>query len=312
MKRSLILVCACFQLANGFLTHHHPSQRPAFAPPLNAVCIDQNVLSLDLPPRENLTRLEQEFRDKLSIFAGYSHEQIASIPNVRLRALYEGVAASAHEPAVYRAFEVLFEDLHPLRIAGRMIFGKLADDMTEHLESRTELMETTGLPKEEVDACRETFNEVFGHSHHHFSKIELQAVVSAVNGALGAEVDLPRGKVSPEMVIVSLSKKTQEPLSILQSMQPIRDLHKMDFKKKKFEDRYNEMVNDFSQWEKIIPTGEGRRLDVLRGCFVGAKNEKVVEALKIVYVDYSALRFAGDLIFKLVSSLIHSQGAAKA
>jgi hypothetical protein len=308
MKRSLILISACCQLANGFVTH---SQRPTFA--LHAVCINQNeISSLDLPPRDNLTRLEQEFRDKLSIFADYSDDQIASIPNERLRALYEGVAASAHEPAVYRAFEVLFEDLHPLRIAGRFIFGKLADDMMEHLDSRTELMEITGLPKEEVDACRTTFNEVFGHSHHHFTKSELQAVVTAVNEALGEEVDLPRGKVSPEMVIVSLSKKTQEPLAILKAIQPIRDLHKLDSKKKKFQDRYNDMVHDFSQWEDIIPAGEGRRLDVLRGCFVGAKNEKVVEALKIVYVDYSALRFAGDLIFKLVSSLIHNQGTAKA
>jgi hypothetical protein len=48
-------------------------------------------------------------------------------------------------------------------------------------------------------------------------------------------------------------------------------------------------------------------MDVIRGCFVGAENEAVVSALKIVYVDYSALRVAGDLIFGIVSSFMNGQ-----
>ena len=44
-----------------------------------------------------------------------------------------------------------------------------------------------------------------------------------------------------------------------------------------------------------MPGGESRMLDVLRGCFVGDRNEKIVSALKIVYLDYSALRIGGDL-----------------
>jgi hypothetical protein len=44
-------------------------------------------------------------------------------------------------------------------------------------------------------------------------------------------------------------------------------------------------------------------LDILRGCFSGARDEKVVAALKIVYMDYAALRLAGDLIFKLMSKI---------
>jgi len=45
-------------------------------------------------------------------------------------------------------------------------------------------------------------------------------------------------------------------------------------------------------------------LDILRGCFAGARDAKVVAALKIVYMDYTALRLAGDLIFKLMSQTI--------
>jgi hypothetical protein len=33
--------------------------------------------------------------------------------------------------------------------------------------------------------------------------------------------------------------------------------------------------------------------DILRGCFSGARDAKVVAALKIVYLDYAALRLAG-------------------
>eukprot|EP00986_Skeletonema_menzelii_P005856 scaffold2191_cov232-Skeletonema_menzelii.AAC.1 len=47
-----------------------------------------------------------------------------------------------------------------------------------------------------------------------------------------------------------------------------------------------------------------RRLEILRGCFEGARNESVVAALKIVYMDYAALRLGGDLIFKLMSKLV--------
>ena len=83
----------------------------------------------------------------------------------------------------------------------------------------------------------------------------------------------------------------------------------LDAKHQKYSERYDEMIHAFAEWESqlVDTSGEGRQLDVLRGCFVGAKNEYVVEALRIVYVDYPPLRVAGNLIFKLMSSLIKSR-----
>ena len=87
-------------------------------------------------------------------------------------------------------------------------------------------------------------------------------------------------------------------------------------KRQKSSDRFNEYVSTFRVWErKFLGDGkqssqllqkktDSRRLDILRGCFEGARNEKVVAALKIVYMDYTALRLAGDLIFKLMSKII--------
>jgi len=51
-----------------------------------------------------------------------------------------------------------------------------------------------------------------------------------------------------------------------------------------------------------------RRDEILKGCFVGAKNEYVVRALGIVSTDYVVLKVAGDIISKLMSKLI---GATK-
>ena len=77
-----------------------------------------------------------------------------------------------------------------------------------------------------------------------------------------------------------------------------------DAKKAKYSERYDSMVDAFKDWEDLIPSGDGRMIEVLSGCFYGARNEKIVSALKIVYTDYSALRMSGDLIFKLTSKLV--------
>lgn len=78
-------------------------------------------------------------------------------------------------------------------------------------------------------------------------------------------------------------------------------------RKQKYSDRYDEMLVKFEEWESYVPMKEGRYYDVLRGCFAGAKNEKVVAALKIVYMDYSALRIGGNLVFTLMSTLVKRQ-----
>jgi hypothetical protein len=273
---------------------------------LFAISFDQENKIINLPPRENLNELEQEFRDKIAVFASFSEEQIASVPNPRLRALYEGVAASAHDPAVYRAFEVLFEDLLPLRIAGRLIFGRLATKMEEQRTRRDHIMEMTTLSREETDQCRSMMDRITGSDHQYLSLAQVRAVAKAIEETLEERVELPSHRLSQDAVLLLLSEKTSQPSAILRNVNP-EVFKKKNAKKCKFEEQYDYMVQSFSQWQEIMPEGEGRRMDVLKGCFVGAKNEKVLEALKIVYVDYAALRLAGDLIFQLVSALVQNR-----
>ena len=90
-------------------------------------------------------------------------------------------------------------------------------------------------------------------------------------------------------------------------------------KRQKYSNRYNDYVETFKLWESkflgndddddddesiSLDKKHSRRVEILRGCFVGARNSKVAAALKIVYVDYTALRLAGDLIFKLMSAIV--------
>lgn len=92
-------------------------------------------------------------------------------------------------------------------------------------------------------------------------------------------------------------------------------------KLKKYNDRFDEMIVTFAEWEQTLSSAEshqgvekrktkkkdGRIWEVLQGCFDGAKVPAIVDALKIVYVDYSALRIVGDLIFKLCKRLMHAK-----
>jgi len=85
-------------------------------------------------------------------------------------------------------------------------------------------------------------------------------------------------------------------------------------KRARWSDRFDEYVSTFQLWERrFLSNGGGdgdridierqkssRRFEILRGCFVGARNERNVAALKIVYMDYAALRIGGDLIFQLM------------
>ncbi|KAL7528843.1 hypothetical protein ACHAXR_002663 [Thalassiosira sp. AJA248-18] len=83
-------------------------------------------------------------------------------------------------------------------------------------------------------------------------------------------------------------------------------------KRQKYSDRFDEYVATFKLWERKFlgnandedtERQQSRRMEILRGCFFGAQNAKVVAALKIVYMDYAALRLGGDLIFKLMSTI---------
>lgn len=94
-------------------------------------------------------------------------------------------------------------------------------------------------------------------------------------------------------------------------------------------ERFDAMVATFAGWEAALcanaggapgdtcdpgrmvalgPSEEASRLEVvLTGCFAGARLPDLVAALKVVYVDYAALRLAGDLVFKLMAKVVRTR-----
>ncbi len=292
-----------------------------------------------------LSKTETEFRDLLGDFAHFTERDIQSVASPRMRTLFEGVKASAWEAKVYLSFEILFTDFYPIRVAGRLIHKKLLKTMADSQVMRQEQVESvahhTGLPPEEVDLLRIAFLSIAQENHFtngqaFLSKQQLQesgigdivlqdigyANVDAFFDVLDANSD---GCLSFDELMMGLYSNAVDSCFDDMECDPSQVLHTLlapllndgttkhhrvlDKKHQRYSDRYDEMIETFANWESsfIDLSGEGRQLDVLRGCFVGAKNEKVLEALRIVYVDYPPLRVAGNLIFKLMSALVNSR-----
>ena len=53
----------------------------------------------------------------------FTPKDIASVPDPRYRALCEGVAAGSNENSGHECISIVYQDLMPVRIAGRMIFS---------------------------------------------------------------------------------------------------------------------------------------------------------------------------------------------
>lgn len=332
--------------------------------------LDQNLYSttssqssLPEPPvGRHLTKVEAEFRAMFQEFAEYTERDILSLRNPRVRAVFRGVAASAKEPDVFRAFEVLFQDLYPLRVAGRILYKKLQQLIEEGKQERQadiDLLVSRGMEYADVEQARLDFVSVAVEMNGDIYLTREQLVQTGVlsdvaTNLLGFEtVDmlldrLQRAK-SEDIVSGSDEKKSKqknkgdqlsfvdlvvglqscaEEVCEIESCNPTDVMRQViyeltehppelppptssDLQKQRYNERYDEMVSSFSSWEGMLPPKldqqeESRRMEIVRGCFVGAKNEYVLNALRIVYVDYAPLRFAGDIIFKLVSAAMKS------
>ena len=290
-----------------------------------------------LPPLgdRHLTKLEKEFRDMLGDFAHFTPHDIESLRDPRMRTLFEGVAASAGCPPVYRAFEVLYEDLYPLRVAGRLVYSRLQQLMIDSQAERDQevrlVVQKTGLEESDVETTRLAFVSVAArlNGDAFLTKDQLRdtGLTETAMHVLGFESvdDLLDNLCSDQSDSVNFVdmmiglQETAESVCGIERCNPAQVMREImlelkehppvlhtrtDSKRQQYSDHYDAMLCAFKEWESLVPQGEGRRLDVVRGCFVGAKNTPVVEALRIVYVDYAALRVAGDIIFKLVKGVM--------
>ena len=211
----------------------------------------------------------------------------------------------------------------------------MLDAQLEREEEVNSIKEITGLSKEEIESQRiawlsmavhreddkgaqlsiqqlvdfgvaETLAEVMGHDdfegwlqdfNQNFTndKVTFAELMVALQNC---SVDSLQPECNPSTVLSEVAKR----------LEPARDVINDDSlceKRKRYADRYDSMVSLFKEWKDLVPAEkQGRKYDVLRGCFKGAECEEIVNALRIVYLDYSALRFAGDLIFKVMKTVV--------
>uniref|UniRef100_A0A7S2LFC0 Calmodulin n=1 Tax=Leptocylindrus danicus TaxID=163516 RepID=A0A7S2LFC0_9STRA len=302
----------------------------AYSPSFRSTSVKSYMTSSTAEPK--ISKLEGEFRDMLNEFYSFSERDIAGIDSYKYRALFEGVAASSDEPEVSRAFTILFEDFVPIRIAGRMIYKHLKTVMEKSTEKRLlqeeNIIKSTALSAEEIYEGRKAFLAIDVDEDGQLTIDELvnSGLVETAVTLLGFEsfTDLlkkldkdERGKLDFEMFMIGMqrcmedseeaecdiSQVLNEVITRMEALEQ-KDATTSDAKKAKYGERYDSMVEAFKDWEDLVPSGNGRMIEVFNGCFYGAKNKKIVGALKIVYTDYSALRMSGDLIFKLTSKLV--------
>jgi hypothetical protein len=301
---------------------------------------DREVLKSRLPMvnRSHMTALEIEFRQLLEGIL-YTKDEMESVLNSRFRAILKGIAASYYEPPVYRAFEVLYEDYIPLRIAGRLVYQKLREAMEKSKEFQREQLEAvvrvTGMSLSDARSCWSSFLRLTESQKLPIDRLEsmlgprvlgfLNCDIDDGNGAMAKLNPTDKDSLSFEELVCGLHRYGSKgdgvssdrlPANILQDVMDemgnsysliLSSSSGLDKKREKYNRRYDEMLEQFGEWKEFIPDGEGRRLDILRGCFVGSENPYVVEALRIIYVDYRALRLSGDWIFNVVSTLISIQ-----
>ena len=325
-----------------------PATRALLSEIRHAVTSKDGMVSVPpLSTNRTLTPLEQEFRDMLTYFSVYTKSDMLGIQDPTKRVLYQGIAASTDCPAVYRAFEILFQDLPPLRLAGRVVFKLL----------RKFMVQSVGQHKEEI-ALLSNLVSASPDGTQQLEELRLLFIMAAsqLNGAgeLTTEQLLMTGVVnrtahdvlgfhSPSQLIDRLELTEHgrvtfvnlvtglwncaEDVCGLEHCDPQRVLYELLIEmndqlagsitvdtvsnednpsKIKNGARYDSMVASFVEWKDLLPnTEEGqqeiRRVQVIRGCFVGAEIPEIVDALRIVYMEYRGLRIAGDFIFKLVS-----------
>jgi len=245
-------------------------------------------------------------------FASYTPCNIFCISEPRRRVLFRGITSGAKEPAVRRAFCVLYEDVILVRIAGRTLYNSLTNTIDTSIMRRKEedarIVLVTGMSKRDLDEWRKIFlamkcrEEVMDRA----SKLEIWG--DLLEGAEVKNMDFEGFmiRLQPWIEDEDADEKSHQ-LEIVRMMSlEEQEKPSVTQKKKKSMDRYDYMVEKFIEWEDRVPPGEGRRFEIIRGCFVGARIPEVVGALKIVYTDYAALKVAGDFIFKLVENLIES------
>jgi len=263
---------------------------------------------------------------------------IEFIDSPKQRVLFKGVAAAQEDPSVVRAFSIVYEDLGPVRLAGKLIFAqleKVAASATEQAASAGDLAALASLA-----SSRNLFRLVDSDASGSLDESELlgspellalirqdgETDAAAVERFMAAADGDGDGSISFAEFASAAGAEPRlqmadEAMEAARQWACAKEGSKRGgaFGRKSPDERFDAMLSTCHEWEAQLdwgPTGapssegddeDGRLLQVLKGSFAGARCEPVAEALKQVYIEYSPLRLGGDLIFKLLKRVVAAQ-----
>ena len=89
-----------------------------------------------------------------------SPAEISTVDDAKMRALFQGVAAAAEQPEVRNAFEIVYVDLGPVRVAGDLIFNRLQKVASSAKGSIADLEDLQTADADSLNTARELFDSV--------------------------------------------------------------------------------------------------------------------------------------------------------
>ena len=306
------------------------------------ITVQLHATTNDEAPSQLQSKASIKFDQMLSNFRQHSEADFNLVPSARYRGLLQGTSAAIADQEVITAFRVLYEDLGPIRVAGDLIFSKLEREVAKAKSSDGAAnVKALGRDDECVLAARKIFDAVDADASGTVSKQEL--LESDLLRSLGQcaectcgkegscqsvqrfmdEIDKthPKGDLHfDEFLLASHQLLYQGDASVSlfggddcadELVDEILNGREGEIGKEKidrYSKRFDDMCAEFDSWDSgdassRAASSNPRLALVLDGCFAGSRNPPVVEALKILYIDFRPLRMAGDLIFKLMRKL---------
>ena len=104
---------------------------------------------------------------------------LTCVDDVRLRAVLRGVGEAGRVPDVRSSFQILYEDMAPIRMAADLIFPRLEVTCDEATSQSQSLPKSTSLavPMVELDAARRLFDAIDADGGGSISREELEEVL---------------------------------------------------------------------------------------------------------------------------------------
>jgi hypothetical protein len=288
-------------------------------------------------------KASERFEAMLAEFRTHSDADLNLVTSPRFRGLLTGTSAAINDKQVTQAFKVLYEDLGPIRVAGDLMFSKLEREVAKSKASDgAGNVRALGRDDACVVAARKIFDTVDADASGTVSSTELldsdllrslgqcvdctcekKGSCQSVSNFM-AEIDKthPEGEIHFDEFLVAAHHLLYEgdaSVSLFGGEDAddlVNELLNGDTynrpedksKADKYSKRFDAMCEEFETWESDDSSAKAQAKNprlalVLEGCFAGAKEQAVVDALKILYVDFRVLRMAGDLIFKMMRKL---------